>query len=90
MLEHHPCGDVATVGAGEDGVVRGTYDWRLIQTGPLEPALHMALDEVLTRELVRSVRASAHERRVMAGSLSNSDDFGRVGWCRPYPGHVEK
>ncbi|NLD73975.1 MAG: sulfatase-like hydrolase/transferase [Chloroflexi bacterium] len=48
------------------------------------------LDEVLTRELVRSVRAAAHERRVMAGSLSNSDDFGRVGWCRPYPGHVEK
>lgn len=56
MLEHHPCGDVATVGAGEDGVVRGTYDWRLIQTGPLEPALHMALDEVLTREVAAGRR----------------------------------
>lgn len=48
------------------------------------------LDAALTREIIRSVRAGCYERRVMAGSLSNSDDFGRRGWQRPYPGRVER
>lgn len=36
--------------------MRGTYGWRLIHTGPQEPALHMALDEVLTREVAAERR----------------------------------
>jgi lipoate-protein ligase A len=32
------------------------HKWRLIHTGPQEPALHMALDEVLTREVVAGRR----------------------------------
>jgi len=48
------------------------------------------LDEVLTREIIHSVRASSYEKRCMRGSLSNSDDYGRLGWQRPYPGDVER
>lgn len=33
------------------------YDWQLIHTGPQEPALHMALDEVLTREVAAGRRS---------------------------------
>lgn len=32
------------------------HDWRLIRTGPQEPALHMALDEVLTTEVASGRR----------------------------------
>ncbi len=47
------------------------------------------LDGELTREIMRSVRSGCYDRRVMAGSLSHSDEFGAFGWQRPWPGHVE-
>ncbi|MEU7165250.1 biotin/lipoate A/B protein ligase family protein [Streptomyces morookaense] len=33
------------------------YDWQLVHTGPQSPALHMALDEVLTAEVAAGRRA---------------------------------
>lgn len=36
--------------------MHAAYDWRLIHTGPQEPALHMALDEVLTLEVAAGRR----------------------------------
>ncbi|MFJ7983589.1 biotin/lipoate A/B protein ligase family protein [Streptomyces sp. NPDC096351] len=33
------------------------YDWQLVHTGPQSPALHMALDEVLTTEVAAGRRA---------------------------------
>ncbi|GHG46996.1 hypothetical protein GCM10018779_03910 [Streptomyces griseocarneus] len=35
------------------------YDWELIHDGPQSPALHMALDEVLTAEVAAGRRAPA-------------------------------
>ncbi len=48
------------------------------------------LDEVLTREIIRSVKSGTYEKRCMHGSLSNSSDYGALGWKRPYPGAIEK
>ena len=48
------------------------------------------MDEDLSREILRSVRAGCCAQRAMAGSLSHSGELGRHGWQRPYPGAVER
>jgi arylsulfatase len=62
---------------------------RNLADDPLYAAEYRRLDQELTREVIRSVRAGNYEQRVMARSLSHSDEFGQRGWQRPYPGAVE-
>ena len=43
------------------------------------------LDQMLTREIMRSVLAARHDQLVYRTDLSSDESFGQPGWQRPYP-----
>ena len=47
--------------------------------------IYHRLETALTREIMRSVTASHHDKIVYGSDLSGDLDFGEAGWERPYP-----